>query len=378
MRGSSRSTKVLAAGVVALAVPASVLLAGSVGAQTGPVVASGPQLTTIFSGATLGLTQPDDLVTMGGQIFVGFQNGVGPQGQPSSTGGLDGTVVEMTTTGVIEGTWNLQGKIDGMAADPQAHQILATVNEDLNSSLFTIDPTSTTPVEYTYSPSPLPHSGGTDSLSVSHGQIFVAASAPGTAPGSPPPPQPSYPAVYSLALDTASHVATATAIFSDEATAVIANAGSTSGHTTTLGLTDPDSTAVVPLQAARFGGDFVLGSQGDQQQIYVHGPGSSSRVLNVLSLSQSVDDTAWATTTTGALFMTDHANNLVDVLRTHYNPGTAYVAVTPCNANSAPPTCTTPNYLGTVNLYTGAVNPVNLGAEMVQPVGLTFLGSTGG
>ena len=46
--------------------------------------------------------------------------------------------------------------------------------------------------------------------------------------------------------------------------------------------------------------------------------------------------------------------------------------------NSAPTTCTTPNYLGTINLYSGAVNPVNLGMEMVQPVGLTFLGASGG
>ena len=206
----------------------------------------------------------------------------------------------------------------------------------------------------------------------------MAASAPGTAPGSNPPPQPNYPAVYSLSLDPTSHVATATGIFSDEATAVVANMGPTSGHTTTLGLTDPDSTEVVPLQAARFDGDFVLDSQGDQQQIYVHDPGTTGQVLNVLSLSQSIDDTGWATTTNGTLFMTDHANNLVDVLHAHFDPGTAYVAVTPCNANSAPPTCTTPNYLGTINLYSGAVNPVNLGAEMVQPVGLTFLGAPGG
>jgi hypothetical protein len=376
VRAASRSPKVLAAAavVVALALPGSVLLAGAVAAD-GPATPSGPQLRTIFSGATLGVSQPDDIVTMDGHVFVGFQNGVGPQGEPNSTGGTDGTVVEMSPTGVVEGTWSLTGKIDGMAADPGQRRILATVNEDLNSSLFTIDPTSTTPVQYTYAPSPLPHNGGTDSLSVVHGTIYVAASAPGTA--GPPAPQPTYPAVYSLDLNPTTHVATATPVFSDEATAVVANTGASFGQPTTLGLTDPDSTEVVPPEAARFGGQFVLDSQGDQQQIYVNHIGGANQTLSVLALSQSIDDTAWATAPHGTLFITDHADNLVDVLQMHFDPGTAFVATTPCNANSAPSTCTTPNYLGTLDLHTGTVSPVDLGIEMVQPVGLAFMEDPG-
>jgi hypothetical protein len=34
--------------------------------------------------ATESLSQPDDIVTLGGNLYVGFQNGVGPQGEAST------------------------------------------------------------------------------------------------------------------------------------------------------------------------------------------------------------------------------------------------------------------------------------------------------
>ena len=37
-----------------------------------------------------------------------------------------------------------------------------------------------------------------------------------------------------------------------------------------LALTDPDSNEDVPAFATRFAGDFMLTSQGDKQQIFVH------------------------------------------------------------------------------------------------------------
>ena len=45
------------------------------------------------------LTQPDDIVTLGGQLYVGFQNGVGSQGEASGSGNLDSTLVEFTPAG---------------------------------------------------------------------------------------------------------------------------------------------------------------------------------------------------------------------------------------------------------------------------------------
>ncbi|MCU1493031.1 MAG: putative cell wall binding protein [Acidimicrobiaceae bacterium] len=334
---------------------------------------SGTELTTIFSGATLGISQPDDLTTMGHHLFIVFQNGVGPQGQASASGGLDSTLVELTPLGAVVTTWSIAGHADGLTADPANDRLIATVNEDGNSSLYTIDPSSTTAVQYSYSPSPLPHGGGTDAVSIVDGKILVSASAPST------PPTSAYPAVYSVVLDPSAHTAKVTAMFSDTASATVANAGSTQGQAATLALTDPDSNEVVPWQSPRFGGDFVLDSQGDDEQIYVSHAGEANQTLAVLSLSASVNDTAWATSHSGTLYITDNANNLVDALSGRFQPGTAFVATTPCNDNNAPSTCPATgypaNYLGTLDLGSGTVTPVDLGGELVRPAGLDFVPS---
>ena len=385
----------LLAALIGLVCPAGILLTGAAGASpvrhlpgigrssipsgetrdggagNPPDGQSSTQLTSIFSGTTLGLTQPDDITQMGRDLFVGFQNGVGPQGEPSPSGATASAVVELTMHGAVVSTWSLTGHVDGLTADPANHRLIATVNEDGNSSLFTIDPASSDPVQYVYSPSPLPHGGGTDAISILDGLILISASAPNT------PPSSIYPAVYSAVIDGATHTATLTPLFSDTATATSANAGPSEGQPTTLGLTDPDSNEVVPPSSPRFPGDFVLDSQGDDEQVYVAHAGSAAQSLSVLKLSSSVNDTAWASAASGTLYITDHTNNLVDALSGHFAPGTAYVAATPCSDNSAPTSCPASgypaNYLGTVDLDTGTVSSVNLNGEFVQPQGLEFV-----
>src|SRR6476646_8212132 len=63
---------------------------------------------------TESLTQPDDIVTLGGHLYVGFQNGVGSQGEVSSSGNLDSTLAEFTPAGSVMKQWDVTGKIDGM------------------------------------------------------------------------------------------------------------------------------------------------------------------------------------------------------------------------------------------------------------------------
>ena len=321
------------------------------------------------------LTKPDDITMIGGRLFVGFQNGVGPQGQASTDGNRDSTVVEFTPNGTVVGQWDIRGKCDGLTADPYTGQVIATVNEDLNSSLYSIDPESGQVTHYWYS-KPLPHHGGTDAISFYNGQMLISASAPGTTGAAAP--NPAYPAVYSVTLDQAKHVTFFRAIFYDESKATAAN-GSHFTKTVKLALTDPDSNEVVPWFAPRFGGDFMLTSQGDLEQIYVYGAGTRYQHLSVLTLPVSVDDTAWATSWHGAFYATDNGADTVDVILGSFWPGTALVAVTPCNANSAPATCPAPgfpaNYLGQLNMYTGHITPLKLHGASLQPQGLIFAAS---
>jgi hypothetical protein len=348
------------------------------------VILSGSTLSHTFipQGGTTPTTEPladpDDITLLGNDIFVGFQNGVGPQGQAGSDGNLDSTVVELKMNGAPVAQWDVAGKTDGVTADPLTGDVIATVNEDGNSSLYTVNPNAAATnqvTHYAYN-EPLPHMGGTDAISIYKGQIFISASAPGTTGA--PAPQPTYPAVYSVVLDPATRIATVTPLFYDESTATVANIGSGYGQTTTLALTDPDSNEVVPA-GARFGGDFMLTSQGDEEQIYVHGAGTPSQTLQVLALTQSVDDTAWPTSSQGTLYSTDSTNDAIDTLRGPFIPRVPMVAATPCGANSAPPTCPAPptypaNYLAVMNPFTGEVTAVTVvGAAYVPQGGLLFI-----
>lgn len=116
--------------------------------------ASGPfQVSQILAGASLQhtftpfgsttpqtetLSKPDDIARLRDKLFVGFQNGVGPQGQASPDGNLDSTVVELGLDGHVIAQWDVAGKTDGLTADPALGGVIATVNEDANSALYTI------------------------------------------------------------------------------------------------------------------------------------------------------------------------------------------------------------------------------------------------
>jgi hypothetical protein len=325
------------------------------------------------------LTGPDDLSSVGGisggdqagargaGIYVAFQNGVGAQGEPSSDGNLYSTIVHFTFTGKEVRQWDVKGKVDGLVVNPHRGEVIATVNEDGNSSIYSISVFSGQVVHYDYNV-PLPHNGGTDAISVYQGQLVVSASAPGTTSGTAPA---DVPAAYVVRLDPETKVATVYPLFSDEATAVAVN-GPRAGQGVSLALTDPDSSEIVPWSSPAFKGDYMLNSQGDQELIF----GSFtwySRSLSVLSISQSVDDSAWASRPGGEFFTTDSSADAVDVISGPVAAGTMLTAVTPCNANSAPATCTTPNSLGTIDLTTGTVSAASTSGAPVQPKGLIFV-----
>jgi hypothetical protein len=329
---------------------------------------------TTSTGARESVSLPDDITALGGDIYVGFQNGVGPQGQASTTGNLNSTVVEFDSSGNEVGQWDIAGKCDGLTADPNTGQVIATVNEDANSSLYLITPGASA-VHYHYSEA-LPSNGGTDAISIYRGEVLISASAPGTTGAAAP--QASYPAVYRARFDATTQTVTLQGLFSDEALARVANRPAGRGHKFVhLALTDPDSNEVVPDYAPRFGGDFMLTSQGDQQQIFVSRSDRRRGGLSVLNLSHSVDDTAWPSSRDGALYTTDNAANAIYKITGGFTRGSTLVAVTPCDQNDAPSTCPGPgfpaNYLGELNPNTGNITAVQVDGPSFQPQGMLFL-----
>ncbi len=396
MRSVRLSTpKVIAAAsavLASLALAGPATLAATTTAQVKPVfhvqqILNGMTLRHSFvpSGAskpqTEPLAKPDDITVLGRHLFTAFQNGVGPQGEPSTDGNTDSTVVEFTASGHVIRQWDLHGKCDGITADSGRGVLIATVNEDANSSIYTITPGAKPGHQlrhYHYNEA-LPHFGGTDAISVYHGHVLVSASAPGTTGAAAP--QPTYPAVYSVVFHPATHVATVTTVFGDEANARVANSGPSLGKVVQLALTDPDSNEVVPASASRFAGDFMLTSQGDQEQIFLQPSRSdglwAGRHLHVLLLSQAVDDTAWARSWGGRIFGADTSGDTIDAVTGPFRPGSVFVAVTPCDAGNAPATCPAAgfpaNYLGLLNPGTGHISKVALSGPAFEPQGMVFV-----
>jgi hypothetical protein len=330
-----------------LAALGSVAAAGTVAADDNKG-ASALSAQLFASGGT-SLSAPDDITAMGGSVFVAWQNGVGPQGEPAANGNTQSTVVQYSRGGRNLQSWQLTGRVDGMTADAAHERIIATVNEDANTSLYTIRPEAPAASQlthYTYSPASPVHGGGTDAPHIYRGQILISASNPSDT---------TQPSVYRAALSGTT--ATLTPIFADNVSATVANTNSPQfGQQMTLALSDPDSNAAVPASSPRFARDFMLDSQGDLQQVYVRNAGGANQSFSVLNLLQSVDDTAWATASRGTLYSTD-GKSKVYAVRGRFHVGTAFSAVTPGNANNAPPN-PGPNYLATLNLNTGALTPV--------------------
>jgi hypothetical protein len=357
MQGKARRLSVTAAATVVVGVSGLLSAAPAAAATTHASALS----VHVFAAGTPTMTQPDDITALDGNVYVGWQNGIGPAGQPSPTGATASTVVGYRSTGQRAGVWHVTGHADGLTADPSRHLVIVTVNEDGNSSLYTITPAAPGGHQlehYSYNVQPLPHGGGTDAISVYRGVILISASAPTVANG---------PAVYRVQLEPGGR-AVVQPIFFDNSPATVANVDSpSSGRWVTLALTDPDSNEVVPASSPRFAGDFMLDSQGDEEQIYVAGADGPRPALSVLDLSQSVDDTAWPTDAGGTLFVTDGVDNEVFTVRGDFPSGSAFVAVTPGDANKP---LNHPNYLGRLDLETGAITAA---VTTIQAKGLLFV-----
>lgn len=343
------------AGATSMAVAALGALPGS--AVAAPAASTTLTAHTILNGKAHGWTSPDDLAAVGPHLFVGFQNGV------PSTGGTAGapqksTLVEFRTNGHIERHLDLLGKIDGMGADPAHKRVIVTVNEDGNSSLYTVT-TRGAVHHYHYAPSTLPHGGGTDSVVVDGGHIYVSASAPTAVTG---------PALYRVTLS--GNTARVASVFRDNSRAKIANVGH--AGRVTLALTDPDSSTTVPAGASRFAGDFMLDSQGDQESIFASKLGTRKQSLQVLKLSQSVDDTAFASRSGGMFLTTDAKADSVLLITGKIAKGAEYTVATPGGANNAPAN-PGPNFFGTINLRSGKVSPIRTRGVSFQPHSLIYI-----
>lgn len=359
---SSRMLRLaLAGGATALvATPVLAGTAAAAGSPSLPVIQPQP-----FAAAAAGQSLPDDITTLGNDVFVTYQNGVGPDGAASSGGVTKSSVVEYGPSGTVVKTWQIPGRVDGLTADPGHNRIFATANEDNNSSLYVIIPTRANPLHYTYSPNPAERAsgetgpnGGTDSVSIgTDGSVYVAHS-------KPDPGFPATAATYRLTLSGPTANLTMVFRVNDPARDVV------TGKRVTLALTDPDSNRFIPAGAPVLPRTLLQVAQGDGQIVIVHQPRGVNQHLDRLTLTNAenatpptVDDVT-EVTGPGTLYVVDQKAGTVQTIdTTGFAPGTLVVAQPSDSGNTG--------QLGVVDPTTGVIT--HLANTFASPKGLVFV-----
>jgi hypothetical protein len=325
--------------------------------------------TTLVSGPpALGASQPDDLTVMSVKgldqgkpiLWTEWQNGINPNGTPSSTGATQSFVTGYDLkTGALVREIAVNGHVDGLTADPQDGVLIATSNEDANSTLSLIYPLLGAVATYSYSPNPeVSGSGGTDSIAIFQGHIYVSHSNPYDT---------SQPTTYEVKLDQLTLTAHLTPVFYDDSQAKSVN----TGLVVTMALTDPDSNYVMPQTSPKFAGNLATISQGDGKIIFASDLEDKPHlwILNLTDNVQGnippVDGLAVATSSSGTLYVVDSKSNTIQEFSTiGCARGTVFIGEPDDNSNPL---------VGTLNLMTGRITPFQNHFE--SPKGLVFVPS---
>jgi|GEM_PF-2427548 len=322
----------------------------------------------LVSSPPTGSSGPDDITILavkgvdGGKalIWTAFQNGIDANGTAGTPGGPTQSTIAGydQSTGALVMTIPVTGKVDGLTANLGTNTLIATDNEDQYSKFNIIYPASGAVATYTYSPDPaVAGNGGTDSIAVNNGNIYVVHSNPSDV---------TQPAEYLVSLKSSNLTAHLTPVFFDNSLATDA----VTGARVHLALTDPDTNFVMPSKGNRFAGNLTTISQADGQIIFAKGfVHPSLKVLNVADNIPGnvppLDGIAVATSGRGTLYVVDAKAGTIQALNTTgLAAGTVFVGEPKDNGNPL---------VGTLDLTTGKITP--FGNSFQSPKGLLFVPS---
>jgi hypothetical protein len=311
-------------------------------------------LSVFASGAAVGGTQPDSVTAGNGSVWIEYGNGADSTG----AGGSSTIVQYNAANGAIQHQYTISGLVDGLKIDPTTGLVWALQNNDANSTLSLINPTTHTvsapfrygpPYQYT---TPGPLARGYDDVAFDGNKVFLSYTNP-TSPGDP--------VVQEL---NQGHHPTGTLTTTD----ILTNAQTGTNSDTDSLKTTPNGSLVLTSE-----GDGP-GSGSDGVITLISKPGTSSQsVQNVLVTDghgnnvQGMDDVLFPSATSGELFFTDGANNNVyEALVSGLDSNTPIVSLASFGE------------LGLVDLATGVATPFITGADvpggiLSSPHGIDFI-----
>ena len=306
-----------------------VFFAISASAQAGPTA-------QIFATGPAGASKPDSISIGGGSIWVEYGNGAASDGTKGSS-----TIVQYGFNGAVLNTYSIPGSVDGLKYDPMTGKVWALQNQDDNSTLSIIDPTTHTvsaPLKYD---APYVYGGGRgyDDVAFLGDKVYLSYTNPasGTAP-----------VLQSLNQgNNPSGKLTTTNIL-------------TAAQQEGSALPDTDSLKSTPS------GQLVLTAGDNGTFTLITHPGAANQTETTIQVTSGgakvsgLDDVLFPSTTSGTLFFTNTGGN--DVLKLGLkglSPDTPIVALGGAL-----------NELAFVDLATGVATPLLTGLN--SPHGLDF------
>ena len=335
----------------ALAVSATVLFslstivpAAAQQSSAGPKAQKGYQIDVFTKGVAGKYTEPDSIAVSGGHVFIGYGDGIKPDGSDGKTS----NILEYTKDGQqVLHIYSVVGHNDGLKAVPGTHLLVAIQNEDANPNIVVIDTSSQTQTLYSFA-APPSHGGGYDDIVFLKGKAYISASNPANNPNNEP-------AIVEATLSGTSIAVSPLLEGNAAATNVV------TGESTTLNLQDPDSTTLDPW------GDIVMTSQADAELIVVRKPGTQEQSVLQIPLtspygSAQADDTLFTPSSDGFILVSDTPTNTVYVIRkTEFAPGVAYTAAV----------AGAQGFVARLDLDFGLLTPVVTGLQ--NPHGMAFV-----
>jgi PEP-CTERM motif len=331
----------------------ALFLAAVASAQADPTAVS----SVFATGGPVGGTQPDSITVGGGSVWVEYGNTADSTGAGGSS-----TIVEYSLSGAIRHSYSIAGEVDGLKVDPATGIVWALQNQDANSTISFINPTTNTvsgplkygpPYQYT---TPGPLGRGYDDIAFLNGKVYLSY----TNPVNPTDP------VLQI-LNNGNHPS------GTLTTTNILTAAQTNPLFTNSSQNPPDIDSLKSTP----NGDLVLTSEGDGlgpdwatsdgRYTLIGHPGTPQQtVTNVRVTNQAgvnvngMDDVIFPDATSGWLFVAGTPGNVVDkVYVTGLTIGTPIIALGSFNE------------VATVNPTTGVVETPLLNID--SPHGMDFL-----
>lgn len=297
--------------------------------------------SSVFAtGANVSATGPDSITVGGGHVFIQYGNGASSN-KPLGTGGAS-TIAEYDLSGNVLNTFSALGSADGVRYNPYTNLLWVLQNQDGNSALETIDPTTGATTHYAYtSPSA---NRGYDDANFTGGNAYLSYSNPGNSA------DPSTPVIFQATLGAGTVGLTS-----------VLNAG---GAGQLSKNTDVDSLNLTT------GGGLLLTGGDDGTLTSVSGPGTAGQMSQTVALTDGkgnslsgLDDALFALPGAQTLLVSDTKNNTVYAITGPFTPGAYYASVGSTNS------------VDSVNLATGVATSISDGlfAANSSPHGLAFL-----